>query len=177
MIPRRFLHLAAALIVPALAAGCGQSDDTFAPICPTLALVKDGADITRFNGRGQDVTDLVVAGRITAVPAACSWGGRNVVKSSLRVSMSVFKGPAAQGRVINLPYFVAVTLNGNVVDKQNFVYPVSFPPNVDRVSVTSDEVQLRMSISKEAPASMYRVYVSFALNPEELAFNRRQNAR
>lgn len=162
------------LALPLALAGCGGFGDSheFPPVCPRLALLKDGADITRFAPRGHDVTDLVLDGRLVAVPANCEYGSRGHVAASLRVSMSLTRGPAAPGRVMDVPYFVAVMHDGRIVDKQTYVTRAVFPPNVDQISLTSDPIELSIPATTAHPASAYQIFVSFQLTPDELAANR-----
>ena len=173
------LAFAAPLALTALLAlaGCGASSDSFAPSCPQLALLKDGADITRFTPRGQDVTDLVLDGRLTAVPAKCQPGRRGHVTATLNVAMRLTRGPAAVGRTEAVPYFVAVTRNGQVLDKQVYGLVATFPPNVDTITATGDDVVMDFPVTAEAPASSYRIFVSFQLTPAGLEINRRRGAR
>jgi hypothetical protein len=55
-----------ALLATALLSGCGNSGSElkFAPACPQLSLLAEGAELTRFAGAGRDVTDRVLEARI-----------------------------------------------------------------------------------------------------------------
>lgn len=178
-IPRAALAPALALVLPLALAACGGfgPKQEFPPVCPKLALLKDGADITRFSPRGQDVTDLVLDGRLTAVPANCTYGKGSTVAASLKVTMDLARGPAAGGRDLDVPYFIAVSRAGQVVDKQVYTLRASFPPNVERMSVTSDQVDMVFPVSAEVPASAYQIFVGFQLTPDELQRNRSRGPR
>ncbi len=173
------LPLVVLLGLPLALSGCGSFGKTeqFAPVCPKLALLKDGADLTRFSPRGHDVTDLVLDGRLVAVPAECEPGSRGHVAASLRVTMSLARGPAAQGRDMDVAYFVAVARDGHIVDKQDYVIRASFPPNVNQITVTGDPVAMSFPADAAHPASAYQIFVSFQLTPDELAMNRGRGPR
>lgn len=173
------LSLVLLLGLPLALAGCSDfgKQEQFAPVCPRLALLKDGADLTRFSPRGHDVTDLMLDGRLVAVPADCKSGSRGHVAASLRVTMSLTLGPAAQGREMDVPYFVAVTRDGRIVDKQDYVMRASFPRNVNQITVTGDPVEMSIPADDAHPASAYQIFVSFQLTPEELATNRDRGQR
>ncbi|KAA5613687.1 hypothetical protein [Rhodovastum atsumiense] len=170
-----FLCTAALLLLAAGGlAGCTRPD-AFAPACPQLTLLPEGADLTRFRGTGRDVTDLVIDAHLTAVPANChnaDKAGRKV-EAKLKVAMSVARGPAMQGRDVTVPYFIAVTENGRVLDRQEYAMRAQFPPNTDRMDQVSPEVSLIFPVSAEKSAAAYQIWVSFQLTPEELAYNRR----
>ena len=70
-------------------AGCGPSEQKFAPPCPQLKLLGDAADLTRMRGQGTDLTDLVLQARIAGVNASCTEGSRGSVNASLKVLLEV----------------------------------------------------------------------------------------
>jgi hypothetical protein len=168
---------ALALLAAALLAGCGDGELKFAPACPQISLLADGADLTRFNGPGRDVVDRVLEARLTAVDGACRAGRNNAVVTTLKVQAELRRGPAAQGRRLQIPYFVAVLDGERILDRQDFVLEANFPGNVDGMRVTGDELELRFPSTADRGAARYRVVVSLQLSQEELAFNRRAGAR
>jgi len=165
------------LAAVALLGGC-DNPEKFAPPCPSLAFLRDAADLTRFVSTGRDITDMVLTARLTAVPASCQRDAEDPSKviASLRVSATIMRGPAAKERTADLVYFVAVTENDKVLNERSFPLRVTFPPNSDRVNVTDDEVDLRLPVSRNKSAAAYRIYVGFRLTPDELAYNRRRDS-
>ena len=156
-------------------AGC-NTGDKFAPACPALSLLGDAADLTRYAGAGRDVTDMTLNARITAVPASCKLDGGSSVRTTLAVLADVTRGPALQGRKVDVPYFIAITENGKILDKMEFVAKVEFPSNVTRVPVTGQEISFTVAVTPEKSAAAYKIYVGFSLTPEEVATNRKNGA-
>lgn len=173
--PRRH----AALAVPFLLglAGCGGDDAQFAPACPSAAIVRDGADLTRYRGPGQDLTDLTLNGRITGLQGKCNRADRGAVLATVTVGIELTRGPAAPGRTADLAYFVAVSQGERILDKRVFALRAEFPPNTDRVRLTGDDVELRLPTPPGMDASAYRIQVGLQLTPDELDRNRRRAAR
>ncbi|MCX7382837.1 MAG: hypothetical protein NT133_15790 [Alphaproteobacteria bacterium] len=161
-----------AVIALALLAGCGTPTDKFPPGCPQLKLIRDTSDLTRVRGAGTDVTDLILDARIEAVPATCSDGPKGTVQAKIKVLMTAARGPAATGTAVTLPYLVTVALGEQLIEQQYFVASGAFPSNVDRVSVTGDDIELQIPVTAERAASAYTIYVSFRLTAAELAYNR-----
>jgi hypothetical protein len=174
--PRYRLLPALALVLPAALAACGGGD-SFPPSCPKLSLLSDAADLTRYSPRGTDITDLVLDGRITSVPATCERGSRNTIKTTLKVNVDLSRGPAAQSRNAAVPVFVAVMDGDTLADKQNYVLTGVFSPNVDTMKVSSDDIVLNIPVSPQKSADGYKVYVGFTLTPDELALNRKRGPR
>ena len=165
----------AALLVLAGCGGGGGGD--FAPACPTAAIVRDGGNLRRYNGPGQDLTDLVLEARITGLNGRCGRGGADAVLATVSVGIELTRGPAAPGRTAELAYFVAVSQGERILDKRVFPLAAEFPPNTDRVRLTGDDVELRLPTPGGADASAYRVQVGLQLTPEELEINRRRGTR
>jgi hypothetical protein len=171
-LPTRALALAAV----ALLAGCAAAPDKFAPPCPSARLLPDAADLTRFNGRGEDVADMTLNARLTAVRAECSDAGRGVVRARmLGVVMDLTRGPALPERAVRVPLFIAVTEGDRLLTEKDFSVAVSFPVNVDRINVTEDTdgTEILLPVSAEKSAAAYSIFVAFRLTKEELDYNRR----
>jgi hypothetical protein len=165
----------AVVLLALLAAGCDTNEAAFPPACPKLSLLADAADLTRFGGppgAPRDAGTLALAAHITAVPAKCEPGGANKVRARLQVAADVRRGPAARGDTAQVPFFVALTEQGRILNEKDDVLTARFRPNVDQVRVTSNELILDLPVSKNKGAAAYHLYVGFRLTPDELAYNR-----
>lgn len=168
--------LLAGLAVLALA-GCSNNTGDFAPACPQLRLLPDGADLTRFGGRGQDLTDLVFQARLEGVPpstGSCKWidEAHTKVAVTMSVAISAQRGPAMPGRQTMVPYFIAVADGSHILDRQGYTTQVTFASNVERTALVSDPVKLVLPVSRDKSAAAYTVWVGLQLTPAELAYNR-----
>jgi hypothetical protein len=161
-------------------AGCGPGRNEFAPACPAAALVPSLADLTRYAsdhpGGGRDLTDLVVQARVIRIDGSCAAGdSAGTIDAKVQVSIAVQRGPAMSGREADVPVFVAVTKGDDVRDKQILPVHVVFPPNVDRLNLTSPVVDLILPVDASVTGAAYKVIAGFQLTPDELAANRRAN--
>jgi hypothetical protein len=163
--------LAAALL---LAAGCTPDPEERAPQCPTAMLRPDAASFTRYDGRGTDLANLVLSGRLVDIQGACKGLlGHKALTAHANAIMELTRGPAATGRDVDVPYIVAVTKDGRPVDRREKQQHVTFPPNVDTVQATTDDVNFAFPTTRGLGGEKYAIYFLFALSPEELAANRR----
>jgi hypothetical protein len=154
-------------------ASCGSgSGEQYAPACPQLQILPDAADLTRTNGKGIGLLDQVLSAQITAVPASCKAGRKGFVDAKLQVVVNASRGPAASGRTAQIPYLVTVTRGEQILDQKMYVLDAKFPENVDRLTLTGEEVDMAFPVTPERPASAYSIYVSFRLTASELAYNR-----
>ncbi len=178
--PRR-LRAPAWLALPILAllAGCASTDPyAFPPVCPQFGTVPDAADVTRFRGRGTDLTDMAMDARITAPRGKCARDAEGRLKVDTFVRLLVTRGPAAQGRTESVDYFIAVVEGqGRILAKYPLRAQVEFPPNVDRVELTGETVTLSLPTKAGKGGDAFTLLSGFQLTPAELAFNRQHAAR
>lgn len=147
--------------------------------CPRVATPADTGDIARFRTPdSRDLTDLVVAARITSLEGTCTLVSRQTsVQVTLSMGVEATRGPAAPGRTLQLPYFVAVTgPNEEILDKAVYSLAVEFPANTQRARMRGEEVRLTLPVSAGQEAAAYRVFVGFQLTESELALNRSRQA-
>lgn len=163
----------AVLMLPLL--GCVPASNTFAPLCPTPRLIPALADVTRYGGPGpsHDVTDLILQARVVGVNGSCQAGDdQDTLPAKVQVSISIQRGPAMQGREAEVPMFLAVTEGDSVRDKKLFPLHLTFPPNVDRLTITSPSIDLDLPVSAKKSGAAYSIIAGFQLSPAELAANR-----
>ena len=153
---------------------CTPDPDEQAPQCPLAYLRPDAATLSRYDGRGTDLTNLVLSGRLQNIRGACKGllGHKNLTAHT-QVEMVLTRGPAARGRDVDVPYNIAIVRNGQVLQKQELVQHVTFPPNVDTVQVTGQEVNLAFPTDRGLTGPNYTIYFVFELTPAELAANQR----
>ena len=174
---RARLATSAVLLAAGLSLSACGSDERFPPACPSLAILPDAADLTRYGPGGQDITDLVVDARITAIPAKCQAEEPGKVSANIRISMAAQRGPAATDRKVTLPYFVAVTEGERILDKQDYTLVVEFAANANQALPTTPEIDLILPVTKAKSAAAYGIFVGYTLTPEELAINRKRGPR
>lgn len=170
------VRVIAVLLGAGLLAGC-DTQQQFPPACPSLALLRDAADLTRYAPGGHDIRGLILDAKIVAAPANCSFDSPTKVRATLNAAFDVTRGPAATGRAISIPYFVAVTRNGQILDESDYALVGAFPPNTDSTRLVGDEIDLVFPVTKDVSAAAYQVFVGFRLTPDELAINRQRGPR
>jgi len=174
------LHVAPWLCAaPLLAlAGCGSGTaDAFAPACPSAAIVRDAADLSRYRDARRDLIDTELEGRITGINGNCKRDGADTVLTTIQVGIELTRGPAAPGRQAQVAYFVAVLDGERILDKQVFPLRAEFPANADRLRLVGDDVELRLKVQENKTAAAYRIDVGFQLTPAELESNRQRGRR
>ena len=169
----RLIHLPVLLLVLA-AAACHADPNEEAVQCPRAYALPEASHVSHFNGRGSDISDLILGVRLTDVQGACS-GKLGVREEGAHghVVMAVTKGPAATGNEADVGYILGVVRDGVILDKAAYVQHVTFPPNVSTLEVTGQEIALKLPTGKGVSGPSYHLYFMLNLTPEELAANRR----
>lgn len=181
----RKLVTGGALGLPLLLGACGggaSAPSANAAPCPRIAILADGADLTRFRpGAPRDLTAMTLDARVTGFDARCDFVGRDRRVLEVRVTprFEAERGPAADGRAADLPWFVALSdaADAAVLERVAATTRVSFPASVTRASATGRPAILSVPVGGNLRAADYAVRISFQLTPEELELNRQRGAR
>ncbi len=158
---------------------CGPKANEFAPPCPRPAFLGEAATIDLYrpssapNGR-QDLTDLILHGRLVGLNGSCQAGDKKgLLAATVVISVELTRGPAMQGRDADVPVFLAVTQGDTILDKHVYPVRVTFPSNVDRITMSSGEQDLVLPVSPTKSGAAYTILAGFQLTPEQLEQNRR----
>ncbi|WP_137178848.1 hypothetical protein [Roseomonas sp. AR75] len=164
-------------------AGCGggTSSTSQAP-CPRIAILADGADLTQFRpGAPRDLTSMVLDARIIGFDARCDFAGRDRRAVEVRVTprFEAERGPAAQGRSVELPWFVVLSDPADSVNlaRVTSATQVSFPANVARAVAAARPAAIMVQPAEGTQVRDYLVRIAFQLTPDDLAYNRQRGPR
>ncbi len=162
------------LVGTALLFGCGPDNpNAFAPACVPVGILAEGADLTSYAGPSHDLSTLVTQASLIGVNGSCSNAQQgHALHTEASVVISVLRGPAARGRDVTVPYFVALLHGTSIVSKTDRSIEAHFPPNVDRLALRSDPLVLDLPISRRMNSDSYRLEFGLQLTPEQLAYNR-----
>ncbi len=168
----RPFHFPVLLLALAVAA-CHADPNEEAVQCPRAYVLPEASHVSHFDGRGTDISDLVLGVRLTDVQGACS-GKLGVREEGAHghVVMVVTKGPAATSNTADVGYILGVVRNGVILDRASYVQHVVFPSNVDTLEMTGQEIALKLPTGKGVSGPSYHLYFMLNLTPEELAANR-----
>ncbi len=177
----RLSRVAPLALVTAMLAGCGPGKNEFAPPCPRQSFVQGLSDLTRHrpNSSGQDLTEMLIQGRLLSLKGECKLADKKSLRVEVTVTMQAefLRGPAMPAGQTDVPVFLAVTEGDTVLDKQIFPVQVTFPPNVDRVVMTSPEVMMVLPTTAGKSPAAFGIVAGFQLTPDELAASRHRAPR
>ena len=172
----RALFLTASLALLALA-GCHDDPNEEAAQCPRAHLLQDYSRQVRYDGRGSDLSDLMLSVRLSDVQGACSGKlGTRLEGAHAHVVMVVTRGPAATSANADITYRVGVVRAKQILDAKTYTQHVKFPPNVTTLQVIGREIPMELPTAKGVSGQNYDLYFGLQLTPQEVDANRRNSA-
>lgn len=142
--------------------------------CPFVKVLYDASRYVEFKAGRESAAATGYTGEIQGVSSGCAYKGADPIRLQVEVLFALGRGPeAAEGRK-TYRYWVAVTeRNKDVLAKEYFDLPVSFPAGGDRVFAT-EKLQTITIPRAEATTSgsNFEVLIGFDVTPEMAAFNR-----
>lgn len=156
--------------------------DTQAPLpalrnagpCPFVKTLYDAARYIEFKDGRQASSAVGYTGEIQGISAGCQYKDDQPIQVTMEMLLELGRGPQAEGRQKTYRYWVAVTdRNREVLAKETFELPVTFPEGQDRVYVTEQIGQITIPrATATTSGSNFEVLVGFEVTPEVAAFNR-----
>lgn len=170
---RRWRGPAVALAGLALSA-CGLFDNTPPPPCPSVSVLRDAAELIRYRpGPGRDMTDVVEQAKFASYKLTCDYN-RNKLTVELTLDIVAEAGPAAQGREMEVPYFVAVIgPDDKILAKKVFTSVIDLPVGQRRAGVREETEQL-IPLQDFQTGASFQIMIGFQLTEAELKDNRRR---
>jgi hypothetical protein len=142
--------------------------------CPYVKALYDAARYVEFKDNREASANVGFTGEIQGVSAGCEYKEAEPIKLTMEVLFEFGRGPTAQGGAKTFHYWVAVTdRNREVLAKQSFDVPVSFPSGQDRVyrREAIKEIVIPRA-SQGTSGANFEVLVGFDVTPEMAEFNR-----
>ncbi|HET6161074.1 MAG TPA: hypothetical protein VFE34_22200, partial [Dongiaceae bacterium] len=176
---RRATGILAGALALLITASCASEKDTAAYPCPVVAPVRELGYMTKFQGDSQDLSDTLFEAKVDEIlPAAnCVYqeddSGKRAIVYDIRVKFLAQRGPKDREGAAKFNYFMAITgPAGQPLTRQVFDTEIPFENNATQ-AITVEELQPRIPLKQGENGDYYRIYVGFALNEKELAYNRK----
>lgn len=143
--------------------------------CPTVGVLNGTDHLTLFNGRGRDLTDVVLRAEIAKVVTSCEYNvDERLISVDLAYNGVAEIGPAAQSRTQTVTTFVAVTRRfGAKVKKQIYEVPLVFEGASRQIQFVKSVNGTQIPYGADADGRIYEILIGFQLTPEQLDYNRK----
>jgi hypothetical protein len=142
--------------------------------CPYVKVLYDAARYIEMKDNREASAAIGYTGEIQGLTSACQYKSDEPIKVQAEILFALGKGPQAAGSSKTYRYWVAVTdRNNEVINKQYFDLPVTFPAGQDRTLVTDKIMGITIPRARATVSgSNFEVLIGFDVTPEMVAFNR-----
>ena len=142
--------------------------------CPYVKVLYDAARYVEFKDAKEASADVGFTGEIQGISSGCEYKENTPIHVVMQILFELGRGPMAVGSSKTFHYWVAVTdRNREVIAKQEFDLPITFPSGQDRVLKTEEINNLVIPRGTSATSgSNFEVLVGFDVTPQMADFNR-----
>ena len=142
--------------------------------CPYVKVLYDAGRYMQFKDNKEAAANVQYTGEIEGISSGCAYKDNEPIKMQIDLLFSLGRGPQGNETKKTYRYWVAVTQrNKEVLAKEYFDLPVTFPAGADRTSVresVSGIVIPRAGL--DTSGANFEVLIGFDVTPEMAAFNR-----
>ena len=142
--------------------------------CPYVKTLYDAARYIELKDDKEAAAAVGYTGEIQGLSSTCAYKSDDPIRVSMELLFGLGRGPQATASTKTYRYWVAVTdRNNEVIAKEYFNLPVTFPAGQDRVMVT-DKINgiLIPRVKASVSGSNFEVLVGFDVTPQMAEFNR-----
>jgi hypothetical protein len=142
--------------------------------CPFVKTLYDASRYVEFKDAREASANVGFTGEIQGISAGCQYKDNEPITVVMDVLFELGKGPQATSSTKTYHYWVAVTdRNRDVIAKQNFDLPVTFPAGKDRVYMTDSLANIVIPRgSQTTSGANFEILVGFDVTPQMAEFNR-----
>jgi hypothetical protein len=142
--------------------------------CPYVKVLYDAARYVELKDNKETSAAVGYTGEFEGLSSGCAYKSNDPIRVQVELLFGLGKGPTATSSQHTYRYWVAVTdRNNEVIAKEYFNLPVTFPAGQDRTLVT-DKIQgiVIPRVKATVSGANFEVLVGFDVTPEMVAFNR-----
>jgi hypothetical protein len=142
--------------------------------CPFVKTLYDASRYVEFKDDREASANVGYTGEIQSIQAGCQYKDNEPINVVMDVLFELGKGPQATSSTKTFHYWIAVTdRNREVIAKQNFDLPVTFPAGKDRVYMTDSIGSIVIPRgSQTTSGATFEILVGFDVTPKMAEFNR-----
>jgi hypothetical protein len=175
----RLIRIASALALTGLMAGCSWYDsvisymgNTKATDCPDAVILANTASLPAFNPAAEgDPSGVIYSIAMTNVTTRCSYDkSEKTADARLRIFLHAQRPPGGGEVSYRVPYYVALTSGGEIIDKKIYWLEFAFPAH--DVSIDSEVIvdSTIVKYAKDKTAYDYHLLVGFQLTKAQLDY-------
>jgi hypothetical protein len=177
-----FGSLAVGVVAVGLLSGCAAYDSFIALFdsdrlakCPDAQILADAAVLPAFDPQQKvETAGTVYRAAIRTVDYNCSVKKKkNTAKTSITIAFRATRATGGPKAAYRIPYFVASTINGRILDKKMYWQDFAFDEGQSSADFEAEVEALPTQATRRRVPSDYHFIVGFQLTKAQLAYNKR----
>lgn len=150
-----------------------SSDNT--AVCPDAAILANTASLPAFDpSKGDDPSSVIYNVAMTNVKTRCDYSKRdNTADANLRIFYTATRPPGGDDAHYRVPYYVAVTSGGEIVDKQIHWLEFDFPKSTPTVTGEGYVGSVVIAVDHQKRSYEYHLLIGFQLTQAQLDYNKK----
>ncbi len=176
------LNLAALMVATMTLSGCDtwrsavnyiRSDN--ANVCPDANILANTAVIPAFDpAQGADPSNVVYTAQFTGLQSRCDYAKRtNKIDANVRITFKATRPPGGEAAHYKVPFYVAVTSGGQIVDKQIHWLEFDFPKASAAVQGEELVDSIDFDVARDKKSYEYHLLVGFQLTQAQIDYNKK----
>jgi hypothetical protein len=144
-------------------------------LCPDAAILAGTASLPAFDpAKGADPTNILYTMAMTNVTTRCDYNKRRFdADASLKIYFRANRPPGGEDTHYRVPYYVAVTSNGAILDKQIHWLEFDFPKSVSSVTGQANVDSVVIQVGKTRKSYEFHLIVGFQLTKAQVDYNKK----
>ena len=142
--------------------------------CPFVKTLYDASRYVEFKDAREASANVGYSGEIENISAGCEYKDAEPIRVTMDILFELGKGPQATSNQKTYHYWIAVTdRNREVITRQSFDLPVTFPAGQDRVYMNDAVNNILIPRGTQTTSGAnFEILVGFDVTPQMAEFNR-----
>ena len=146
-----------------------------AMICPDAAILANTASLPAFDpAKGEDPSGVAYTIAMNDVKTRCDYSKqRSAIEGDVHIFFVAKRPSGGEDAHYRVPYFVAVTTGGEIVDKQIHWLEFDFSKSDSQVTVDQWVDGIHIDMARQKRSFEYHYLVGFQLTQAQLDYNKK----
>jgi hypothetical protein len=142
--------------------------------CPAVSVLVDTASMTQLQSNASGPASVVYTAQILNAKRDCDVSKfSKQVQASVDISFRATRAHAEAAASYTVPYFIAITTEGKILAKQQFLVAFAFQRGETTTSFEDSVNSLVLTVGRDKKATDYGILIGFQLTKAQLDYNRR----
>ena len=143
-------------------------------LCPDAVILANTASLPAFDpAKGADPSNILYTVAMTNVTTRCDYSKRQFTSdANLKIFFHANRSPGGEAVRYRVPYYVAVTSNGEIQDKQIHWLEFDFPKGVTGVTGEAAVDSVVVKVGKTNKPYEYHLIAGFQLTKAQVDYNK-----